>query len=364
MDLRDKYLKLVEMLDSNPVGAPNSKEFMEMMEIFFPEEHLDLALLLSFKNQTLEEVAQAASRPKEEVEKILEEMAARGTILSKASGDARKYRLWPIYAGLFEYTSMSGKFDDATRERLYQLWHHYYKKTLLHEVGETNPPWKRVLPAMESYMQPDEVLPYEIAADLIRTQAKRIALGVCACRDIEKKCDKPIDTCLAFDEAAGFMIEYNLGKEITVDEAIGVLKRAEEAGLVHMSSNNKNNLLFMCNCCSDCCHLFRPYTEFNYPDTVGKSSVLADISADLCTGCGICSEKRCPVKAIKLVDGLAVVNDDLCIGCGLCVTTCPTKAISLAKKPEIPNVPETLGELSKIIGKTKKENRADPRYVR
>ncbi len=365
MEQIEKYLQLAKNLDNNPVGAPNSKEFMEMLEILYPVgKPIDLALLLTFKNKTLEEIAEEANMPKEEVSKILEDMAAKGTIASKKSGDTRKYRLWPLYAGYFEYTTMSSKFDKETHEKLNRLWRYYYKKTLVHELGETTPAWKRVLPAEGSFMQPDEVLPYETASHLIKTQAKRIALGVCACRVIEKKCDKPVETCLAFDEAANFMIDYGLGKEISVDEAIEVLNKCEEAGLVHMSSNNKNNLLFMCNCCSDCCHLFRPYTEYNYPDTVAKSSVLPKISAYICTGCAICAEKRCPVGALTMVNDVPVLDENLCIGCGLCVTTCKAKAITLTKRDEIPNVPETLGELSMDIWKSKKENRKNPNYVK
>ncbi len=45
--------------------------------------------------------------------------------------------------------------------------------------------------------------------------------------------------------------------------------------------------------------------------------------------------ERCQMDAILLDDDeLAQVNLDRCIGCGLCVTTCPTEAICLEKKPE------------------------------
>jgi ferredoxin len=236
---------------------------------------------------------------------------------------------------------------------------------MVHELGESEVSWKRVLPAMDSYAKAETVLPYEVATELIRTQAKRIAVGICACREMEKKCDAPLETCLAFDEAAGFLIEYGMGREITVEEAAEILKKSEEAGLVHMSSNNKSNLLFMCNCCPDCCNIFRTYTEFNYPDGIAKASVYSSVDKERCVGCGTCQDKRCPVKgAIMVKDGKADVDQSLCIGCGLCVSTCPSKAISLVQREEIPDYPETLGELSKIIWKTKQTHRNDPEYIR
>ena len=47
-----------------------------------------------------------------------------------------------------------------------------------------------------------------------------------------------------------------------------------------------------------------------------------------CIGLGSCV-KKCPLGAISIVDGIAVVSPEKCIGCGLCVPNCPKKVISL-----------------------------------
>jgi len=47
-----------------------------------------------------------------------------------------------------------------------------------------------------------------------------------------------------------------------------------------------------------------------------------------CLGYGTCVP-RCPVGAIGLSEGLAVVDPALCTGCGACVDACPTKVIAL-----------------------------------
>lgn len=360
----EKYRKLQLLLDDNPVGAPNSKEFMQMLEILYPPGELEMALLLSFKTKKLEDIAQEAGMPKEEASKILEGMADKGTIFSKKSGDTRSYRLLPVYAGFFEYSTLSDKIDPETHKKLNELWHHYYMKNLVHELAEAQPAWKRVLPTETAIPSVDEVLPYELASELIKTKSKSIALGNCTCRIIEQNCDKPLETCLGFDGAADFMIERGFARRIDVEEALKVLKISEDAGLVHLGSNNKNNLLFICNCCSDCCHIFRQYTEFNYPQGINKSNFLAVIEADLCNGCAICAEKRCPVNAISMMDDIAVMNDERCIGCGLCATHCPTNAIALVKKAELVEVADTLGQLTKTAWETKKANRANPDFIR
>lgn len=360
----DKYRQLARNLDDNPVGAPLSKEFIQMLEILYPANELELALLLSFRTKKLEDIAKEAGIPEEEASRILEGMADKGTIFSKQAGDSRSYRLLPIYAGIFEYTTLSDKFDGATHKKLNELWHHWYMKSLVHELAEAQPAWKRVYPTETAIMKPDQVLPYELASEMIKTKAKSIALGNCTCRLIEQNCDKPVETCLGFDDAADYMIERGMARRIDADEALKVLKLSEDAGLVHLGSNNKNNLLFICNCCSDCCHVLRQYTEFNYPQGISKSNFLAVIEEELCNGCAICAEERCPVGAIKMADDIAVVEDERCIGCGLCANHCPTDAILLVKKDALAEVPETLGELTKTVWENKKINRANPDFIR
>lgn len=53
----------------------------------------------------------------------------------------------------------------------------------------------------------------------------------------------------------------------------------------------------------------------------------AKVDVDKCTGCESCVDV-CPVEAIEMVDGKAVVSDE-CIDCGQCVDECPVEAIEM-----------------------------------
>jgi len=57
------------------------------------------------------------------------------------------------------------------------------------------------------------------------------------------------------------------------------------------------------------------------------------VDRNKCLGCGICVQ-RCPVGAITLVEGKAVIDQDKCTGCGACVQICPGKAISEVGVPK------------------------------
>jgi len=57
-------------------------------------------------------------------------------------------------------------------------------------------------------------------------------------------------------------------------------------------------------------------------------AVAPRVDTEKCTGCGICVNV-CPVEAISLDGGMAVVYEGACTACGLCVNECPNAAIAL-----------------------------------
>jgi Na+-translocating ferredoxin:NAD+ oxidoreductase RNF subunit RnfB len=176
------------------------------------------------------------------------------------------------------------------------------------------------------------IMPYDDIRAVLDTM-KTFYLVDCECR-VEKQmlghsCKFPTRVCLRFSPIQETPVPYNISKQ----EALAVLDKAEEIGLVHTVSNWSNGYSFVCNCCGCCCKLLRGLTKWGVENSVAQANYYAVHDPDLCLGCGTCIE-RCQVNAISEVEGVSVVDRKRCIGCGLCVTGCPNGVARLERKPE------------------------------
>ena len=81
------------------------------------------------------------------------------------------------------------------------------------------------------------------------------------------------------------------------------------------------------------------------------SNVLPQVTRDKCTGCGTCI-KWCPVNAISIEGGKAVISADKCIGCGECTVACKTGAIGIKWSESVRNLQEKMAEYALGVKKT------------
>ena len=138
-----------------------------------------------------------------------------------------------------------------------------------------------------------------------------------------KSFGKPDDVCLQLGKGAQFVIDQGMGRKITKDEAMEILDQSEEAGLVHCT-NNRQEIDFLCNCCSCHCVILRNAMAQPKPGLAVNSGFQPLWNYENCTACATCIE-RCPIKAVCMgEDDEPKVDPEQCIGCGVCATGCPT----------------------------------------
>lgn len=343
----DIYEALQEKLNSHAIGAPKREEFLEILRMLFTPEEAELAIHLPFLPQRASEIAAALNRPLDEVIRLCEQMAHKTLLYAYESRGEPLYMLFPTAPGLFEFPIMKnsvspGSIPGVDFERLGHLWFQYHENGWGLETAGSATPAARVIPVGQAIPATLQVFPYEEAAHYIRT-SKYVGLSICPCRTSQKKCDKPTDVCLPLDFGAKFLADRGAARLITVEEGLEVLRRSEEAGLVHCASNTRDKLEYICNCCPCCCGILGAVTRLQGAVSRPESNFFAAIREEECTACGVCAE-RCPVKAIT-VDEVATVDQQRCIGCGLCASGCAFEAAYLVRKEHSVEPPAGIREL-------------------
>ena len=135
-----------------------------------------------------------------------------------------------------------------------------------------------------------------------------------------------------FGSMGQFYLDRGMGRRVDIDEAIAILDRCQEAGLVTQPASAQNPS-GMCNCCGDCCPALAMLNKHPNPTEVVFSNYVAALDVNVCSGCETCVD-RCQVAALAMDEGdVASLVLDRCIGCGLCVTTCESGALTLHRKP-------------------------------
>jgi Pyruvate/2-oxoacid:ferredoxin oxidoreductase delta subunit len=329
----DVYQRLAKALDRLPHGYPatDSGVELEILRRIFRPEDAELTLKLKPIPETAAAIARRLRRPVEEMRATLDRMAERGQIHSFRLDGRHVYAQAPFIVGIYEYQL---KHLDREMAELFEA----YAPTLLATLGGAAPALARVVPVKSRIEARAEVLPTDdLRAMLGRAHSFRIAQCICR-REQEllgSPCSHTQETCLSFSsEAEAYRDVPDWGREISRDEALELLDRFEEEGLVHCTYNVQREPFFVCNCCSCCCGFLRGLRDYDAPFMLARSNWQAVIDADGCSVCGVCADERCPVAAIVESDGGYAVLSERCIGCGVCAVDCPTDAIQLVPRPE------------------------------
>jgi electron transport complex protein RnfB len=322
------YEQLADALDRLPNGFPRTEAGIEvkiLKKICSPEEAA-LAAQLSGTSEPIEAIAQRARLPVDQTSKRLFQLARRGMVWLDNQAGKRCFRLAPFVVGIYEAQAELMDHEFA------HLVEAYMVQGGARGIMQPQPALHRVVPA-EKALKPEWILPYDDVRAVLKA-ARSFHVEGCICRLQQdqlgtRRCDFPVDMCLSFSQSE----RAPQPGDITQQEALALLDRCEEIGLVHTVSNVIEGLWYVCNCCGCCCGILRGITDWGIANSVAYANYFATIDPVLCGGCGTCRE-RCQVHAIAEQDGVSVVDRERCIGCGLCVTGCPNEAARLERKPE------------------------------
>ncbi|MCJ7733387.1 MAG: 4Fe-4S binding protein [Anaerolineales bacterium] len=325
------YKKLAEKLDNLPnrfQATESGVEIRLLVKIFSLDEAV-LAAEMFEQKEPAAVIAARANVPENEARHTLKDMVRKKLILFSKGENGLIYGLMPFVVGFYEESLP--RMD----EELAELFEAYFQETRGGITGD-GLSVHRVIPVQESIDFEMEVFPYEKASDLIEN-AKAWGVRDCICR-VQKQligdpCEHPIENCLSFAPVEGYFNNSDVSRALTKEEALQILKDAEDAGLVHTTGNYKDHINYICNCCTCSCGILRGVAEFNNSAGIAKSDFLAVVDEDLCIACGDCLE-RCQFVALDIDGAVCRVDINNCVGCGLCMPVCPEDALILIRRPE------------------------------
>ncbi len=349
----DIYHKLAHHLDNLPAGFPSTESGVEIriLRRFFTPEQAQLAVHLTMIPEEARVIAKRAKISNTEAAERLQNMARNGQIFSiEPKGKAPLYMAAQfIPFGIWEYhvNDLDSDLIRDFNEYIPELSGFWEKMPLL-----------RTIPVEQSINAEMQILPHEKVEELVRFQ-KRFVVAPCVCRRehriMGQGCEKPEESCLIFGWVADYYQRNGIGRLIDLQEALEILSKAEESGLILQPSNAKK-IVNVCCCCGCCCQLLKQLKTYPKPVELVSTPFAAVYDADTCQACGLCIE-RCQMDALSMKSDRIVMDMDRCIGCGLCVSTCPTDSIRLARKPddeqsEIPqDIVQTSNQLLRKRGK-------------
>ena len=323
------------------IGLGQSERIPKLFAMLADPDEAELLLALPGDASSLSE---KLGRPKEVVEQQLETLFIKGVIFPSFKTDPPSYRL---SRDIIQFHDATILWPDAPQSflDLWQEWTDVEWPSLAKAASELLPrPGMRIIPVGATVQADGQVLAFEDVKGIIDC-AEKLAVTKCTCRLVAHKCDRTLEACIQVNNAASYAISRGTGRPLTKQEALEIVRKAEEEGLIHTTFNQRSVDHIICNCCGCCCQ-FLPILIKQGISVVAPSRFQAEVDPDECNGCEVCLE-RCYFGAIEMgpKEGdkealIAQVKTEVCLGCGLCKVTCPTEAIAMREIRPSDFVPE------------------------
>jgi formate hydrogenlyase subunit 6/NADH:ubiquinone oxidoreductase subunit I len=362
MTEQEIYEKFIAWMNSPLMEWAESEVMMPMITSFITPEEAEFLTGFPWSSKSLEEIAQLKNVHPAEVAPKLKDFCDKGLIYESIRGDSRRYRLLDAFQVFLRMPFWAGK-DHETLKTMAHYANRYYMDGWMDQDNAVRYKPLRSLPINKTLENKKQILPFEDVLQVIDNHEYYV-VSHCPCRERHRldpdyqDSSYPSEVCLHFDELGRYCVEHGMGREITKEETLEILKKAADAGLVHGVSNWEKNPDTICNCDPTYCTVFRSYHHLGHDKAMDPSNYRVKVaSPETCKACGLCV-KRCPMDAIQLhVSAKATnkfckvvkVNTELCIGCGVCVHKCPTQSIVLERRDEITRPPKDIREYAELL---------------
>jgi len=350
------YRQLQQHLDNFPIGMPATESGVEIdiLKFLFTPLQAKIASCLNLGPKKPGKVLKRLldrfeiEMTEEEIAVNLHEMFMNGCLERSGKEGSWRYSNAMLAIGMFEY------HVDKLTPQFMQDMNDYFDEAFAAEFNKSTIPQLRTTPHLKALAPDYKIETYDNMRMFVQNINKPIQVANCVCKQGEALLGNPckqtddIEICLMFGSKSYAAREQV--REISKEECLAILDRAEREGLV-LQPGNTMEPFCICLCCGCCCGVLNAAKQFPKPADYFATNYYAEIITDNCIGCGLCV-KRCQMEAITIKDNKVIIALNRCIGCGLCVTTCPTNAIKLVRKEKETKPPKNTADLyMKILQK-------------
>ena len=318
--LRPKIVKLAKII-GGVTGITtkideNAPEYYCMAGILSDDE-ADIAIAAGLrKERTAGYLAKKVGKTVQEVQPLLDNLVYYGIFrrsMDKALGEDVYYM--QIFApGILEMMVNQKELLETHPEvgRAFDE----YTRNLAANMGAMIPDGyglMRVIPVESALEGIEGVSDYERISHYL-DKYDRFSVSPCSCRASRSSLGDGCghleeDMCVQMGRGAEHYIRTGRAREITREQAIEIIRRAEENGLMHDMVNieEPGESAAICNCCACACFGLRVGLMFGARDAI-RSNYVAEVDEAKCVACGQCVE-TCPGNALKLGQKLCSTED-------------------------------------------------------
>jgi ferredoxin len=361
--------KLVNLMNKqNKRFMPPFDPILKTIDLMITPDELALLIKMGTALYSYEQVAALSGMNSEKFNSIFESLKQKTFVgIQETETGEERYTLHPFIVGWFEgvVSYLIGKpeekefaqrymsFFDSLRNRNY-----FPVRKVMDVVGKYSPvsnqsvgmvreaknaKGKSTIIINETIIAPDsKIYPTNSINDMIMEYGTKSIIGqfkACMCRQVTAKIDDPCRFkmpddigCMGFGDKIKPYLKYGYMRQVSKEEAFDIIQKARDCGAVHTVFHDKDDTKLpqsgLCNCCWDCCGIFRSYNMGAVPLRYSCYYMAKIKDSSKCTGCGKC-EKYCPTAAISVLDKKVMLDTKKCIGCGQCVHQCVRSVVEL-----------------------------------